>query len=285
MTDRTLLAALSKFRGHAELPVSQFTKAQQFVLDRFAGQTRALLRKAQGRGGVYQVLQQEILAAHLNALSPGGSADLGGLPARARHIANARNSKSAAHRHDKYNLLFKACSAQVSWKETQAATLLPLSDHTRDFGVAALSITPSDHWQTDQDLWLVENQALFDRTDWLPTATKGSIAYYGGQLNGVLLAWMATRERAPRVILFPDYDGVGFANYTRLHQLLGERCTFWLMPDWREKLAVYGNRQLWQDTRAELERVQPQLPSSLNELLEQMAIQGLALEQESVWLD
>ncbi len=285
MNDRTLRAALGKLQGQSELPVSQFTPAQQAVLDRFARQTGALHRRTQGRGGVYQVLQAAILAAHLNALSPGTSADDASLPARARHIASARSSKAAAHRHDKHYLLLKAHGGQVNWQDTQRGIHLPLSEHTRDFGVAALSIASSDGWASEQDLWLVENQALFDRTDWLPPSTQASLAYYGGQLNGILLDWLAAHERFTRVILFPDYDGIGFANYARLHSRIGGRCEFWLMPGWQDKLARFGSRQLWQDTRAEFERVRSQLPPALGELTEQMAAQGLALEQEAVWLD
>ena len=53
-------------------------------------------------------------------------------------------------------------------------------------------------------LWLVENQALFDRTDWLPEGTQATLLYYGGQLDGRLLSWLGHRPRFPsQVILLP----------------------------------------------------------------------------------
>lgn len=32
-------------------------------------------------------------------------------------------------------------------------------------------------WSTDGDLWLVENQALFDRLDWMPDCDAATLAY------------------------------------------------------------------------------------------------------------
>jgi len=130
----------------------------------------------------------------------------------------------------------------------------------------------------------VENQALFDRTDWLPVGTQATLLYYGGQLDGRLLAWLGQRPRASRVVLFPDYDGVGLANFARLFAQLGDTCECWLMPDWQSKLARYGSQRLWQDTLREFTSAVPQLPDYLGPLTEQMRQSGRALEQEAVWL-
>ena len=130
----------------------------------------------------------------------------------------------------------------------------------------------------------MENQALFDRTDWLPANTVATLLYYGGQLDGRLLAWLAGRPRARRIVHFADYDGVGLANFARLHALLGDACECWLMPDWSDKLARYGSNRLWRDTLREFTAAAARLPDYLLPLTRQMQQSGLALEQEAVWL-
>jgi hypothetical protein len=131
---------------------------------------------------------------------------------------------------------------------------------------------------------MVENQALFDRTDWLPEGTHATLLYYGGQLDGRLLSWLGQRPRAARVILFPDYDGVGLSNFARLYEVLGDACECWLMPQWERKLERYGSNSLWQDTLRHFTSAVNLLPASMRDLAEQMQRLGLALEQEAVWL-
>ena len=62
-----------------------------------------------------------------------------------------------------------------------------------DFGAASLPFSQMTPGTPEQALWLVENQALFDRTDWLPEGTQASLLYYGGQLDGRLLSWLGHR--------------------------------------------------------------------------------------------
>jgi hypothetical protein len=180
--------------------------------------------------------------------------------------------------------LLKAVGDEVLWRQGEHGRELPLSQLTRDFGATSLRMEIEDAWQTGQPLWLVENQALFDRTDWLPGGTQVTLLYYGGQLDGRLLAWLARHPRANRVVLFPDYDGVGLANFARLYALLGDACECWLMPDWHIKLARYGSQRLWQDTFRDFTNAVSQLPDYLGALTEEMRQSGLALEQEAVWL-
>lgn len=285
MHDKVLLAALLKLHDKHELPASQFSASQRSILDRFARQTGAVSCQRQGRGETYRVVNPVLFDTHLTALSPGlRDAGEGHVPLRAQHIANARDSKAKSHRHEHYYLLLKAVGEGVLWREASRGIDLLLDQVTRDFGAAALAIDASDAWLTMTDLWLVENQALFDRTDWLPAGTTGTVAYYSGQLNGRLLNWLASRPRASQVIHFPDYDGVGMANFTRLHAVLGDACRFWLMPDWSDKLDRYGSSQLWRDTLHHFTGASPQLPSYVIPLTERMRQSGRALEQEAVWL-
>jgi hypothetical protein len=285
MDDKVLLAALLKLHARTPLPASQLTAAQRRELDRFARQTGAVSCQRQGRGDCYLVANPALFSTHLNSLSPGltMAAD-NPIPQRAQHIADTRNSKAGAHRHPHYYLLLKAVGEDVLWREAKRGIELPLGLATRHFGAATLAIDANDAWSGNNDLWLVENQALFDQTDWLPINTSATIAYYGGQLNGILLNWLASRRRAGRVIHFPDYDGVGLANFSRLQALLGDACLFWLMPDWEQKLDRYGSTQLWRDTLRDFNHARPLLPDYLAPLAAQMGQSGRALEQEAVWL-
>ena len=283
--DRTLRAALLKLHGQQSLPASQFTAAQRSALDRFARQTGAVTCQRQGRGDVYRVSDPQLFDIHLSALSPQVEMPAtDDLPLRAQHIAHARGSKARNHQHDCYYPLLKAVGEKVLWRQGEHGRELPLSQLTHNFGAASLCIETGDTWQSGQPLWLVENQALFDRTDWLPDGTQATLLYYGGQLDGRLLAWLGLRPRASRVVLFPDYDGVGLTNFARLYAQLGDTCEYWLMPDWQSKLARYGSQRLWQDTFREFTSAVPQLPDYLCPLTEQMRQSGLALEQEAVWL-
>jgi hypothetical protein len=285
MDDKVLLAALAKLQAEPELPASQFTAAQRSVLDRFARQTGAVRSQRQGRGENYRIVDPALFATHFSALSPDVEAGAAlQIPLRARHIARARDSKAGVHQHEHYYLLIKAVGDSVVWRENHRGIELPLSRATIGFGAATLMVDANDAWATEQDLWLVENQALFDRTDWLPGNTQATIAYYGGQLNGILLDWLGSRARAGHVMHFPDYDGTGLANFSRLHAVLGDACRFWLMPDWSEKLDRYGSTQLWRDTLRDFTSASQRLPEYLTPLTRQMLHTGRALEQEAVWL-
>ncbi len=265
--DRTLRAALLKLHGQQTLPASHFTAAQRSALDRFARQTGAVICQRQGRGDVYRVSDPRLFDIHLSALSPQvGMLATDDLPLRAQHIAHARDSKARNHQHECYYPLLKAVGEKVLWRQGEHGSELPLSQLTHHFGAASLRIETGDTWQSGQSLWLVENQALFDRTDWLPVGTQATLLYYGGQLDGRLLAWL------------------GLANFARLFAQLGDTCECWLMPDWQSKLADYGSPRLWQDTLREFTSAVPQLPDYLGPLTEQMRQSGRALEQEAVWL-
>ena len=283
--DRTLRTALLKLHGQQALPASYFTAAQRSALDRFARQTGAVICLRQGRGDVYRVGDPQLFDIHLGALSPQVEIPpTDDLPQRAQHIAHARDSKARHHQHEYYYPLLKAVGEKVLWRQGEHGSELPLSQLTHHFGATSLRIETGDTWQSGQPLWLVENQALFDRTDWLPVGTQATLLYYGGQLDGRLLAWLGQRPRASRVVLFPDYDGVGLANFARLFAQLGDTCEYWLMSDWQSKLALYGSQRLWQDTLREFTSAVPQLPDYLGPLTEQMRQSGRALEQEAVWL-
>lgn len=284
MDERALRAALLKLRLADSVPASQFSQSQRLALDRFARQTGAVLCQRKGRGDIYLITDQALFATHLAAISPGHDLDTSNTPVRAQHIAYARDSKAGMHQHEFHYLVLKAVGDSIFWQEAKTQTILPLSQHTDTFGAAALRIHPDDGWASGHPLWLIENQALLDRTDWLPNASPATLVYYSGQFSNTLIDWLAHRQRGSQILHFPDYDGVGLSNFARLYARLGEACTFWLMPDWQYRVSHYGSNHLWRKTRAHFENAANLLPEYLKPLMRHMQENALALEQEAIWL-
>ncbi|RMF15389.1 MAG: hypothetical protein D6758_09810 [Gammaproteobacteria bacterium] len=290
MSSRSLYAALERLTRaeNGRLAASSLTKAQQRALDELARTTGAVSFIRQGRGCVYEVRDPEVLDIWWRRLCPSDPGDLpADMPDRAANVAIRRDSKGGQHKHEHAYLLLKASGAPVSWSDDRA--ILGLTQATRDFGVAALAIHPEDAWISDQPLWLIENQALFDRTDWLEHNGPVTLCYYGGQLSGRLLAWLAHRPRAPEIVLFADYDGIGLMNYCRLLAQGGDGARFYLMADWQAKLGRFGNPDLWQRTREDFARAAALLPEGdayapVRALMVAMQRLGKALEQEAIWL-
>jgi hypothetical protein len=287
---RALIAALEKLVANgADVPASSLTAAQRATLNEFARSTRAVRTKPQGKGSVYQIVNLPLLQEHLKSLRPHCAEDLlDSLPKRAANIAQTRNSKGKGHRHDHYYLLIKPIGSHVTWHH-EDGRMLDLSAVSATAGAGALAIQADDAWYTEQPLWLVENQALFDRLDWLPQEAKGTIIYYGGQLHGQLLNWLAAHRRTPHLIFFPDYDGVGLLNYAKLLETACCPCTFWLIPDWKTLLQKYGNHFVWQNTLSDFQAALPRLQAAkitneVQELCVSLSTSGLALEHEAIWL-
>lgn len=271
------------------LPASQLTMAQRRALEEFACRTQAVRSAASGRGSLYQIVALAQVQAHLSQLRPGHSQlQVGDIPQRALNVSRNRTSKSGAARHAIQYLLLKAINSGQYWHDGKGAEL-DVAQLTQIGGVAALAVKSGDEWCTTAPLWLIENQALFDDTSWLPSGASGTLCYYSGQLSSLLLGWLAERSRASQVILFPDYDGIGLQNFARLYELLGDACSFWLMSDWQARLRLYGNQQIWQDSLANYQdavrRLRAQgMSNELAELCSALQNMGLALEQESVFL-
>jgi hypothetical protein len=305
---RALAAALARLLEGAGNPsqaqacqASAFTALQRRALEDLARSTGALRLKPEGRGSVYEVVNVEVLTTHLRALRPHQASEIDpALPRRAANIAQSRSSKGRSHGHALHYLLVKSISDGVIWRckspasekqetEQHQGRAFDLSQATETAGAGVLAITEDDDWRSDEPLWLVENQALFDRLDWLPPGAQGTVAYYAGQLPGRLLKWLACRSRAPEVIVFPDYDGVGLLNYARLLEVCASPTRFWLMPDWSKLLATYGSQPVWLSTQQEFEAAVARLeaaqaPPEVMAMCAALRAHGLALEHESVWL-
>lgn len=290
--NRSLQAALDKLRKMQSgvLPASALSSAQRHSLEQFARTTGSVQMRPNGRGVVFAITQPEVVDKHWRELSPVDLMELDdALPNRARNIATARSSKSREHQHEIHYLLLKAGKGAVTWCD-DAGHQLDLRQSTDQLGAAAFAIHENNSWSTGGSLWLVENQAVFDRLDWLPDAPNTSVAYYSGHLRNSLLEWLAAKPRASKIWFFPDYDGVGLINYARVKDCLGEMVQFWLMPEWETHLTHFGNAKLWQDTFREFQSAQARLAQlqpepDLIKLIQSMQTHGLALEQESIWLE
>ncbi len=289
---RVLQSALQRMlqAETSQLSLSQLTLVQRKALTDFGTLTGAVLQQQQGRGSVFRVLNRAVIEQHLSDM--GASTDPeAGLPQRAINMARQRSTKAGQHRHELTYLLAKGVNG-ASWAH-QDGVVLDLDQYTRQYGAGVITLSEdrNNNWVTEGTFWLVENQALFDRLDWLPDQQPATIVWYRGQLQNSIINWLATRPRAASVIIFPDYDGVGLQNYLRLKQALKQQLRLWLMPGWQQKLQAFGSNQLWQNSNAEFTAAALEITKQQGfdepevlELLQTMQTRGLALEQEAVWL-
>ena len=287
-----LSGALSRLLDSDQLlTASTFTLTQRKELEQFAQSTRQIEVIKQGRSTVYRIINRQSVFNYLRQLHPLDNDSLpANLPVRSRNIGTERHSKIGKTSHDCCYLLMKAWDSEVVWDNGNST--MQVSELTENFGAAVLQISLGQTWQTNRPLLLVENQALFDRCDWLPENFNGSLAYYAGQLSELFLQWLAEQKRTDVVILFPDYDGVGLSNFVRLNNALhpDSLLDFYWLPDWENKLVTFGSSKIWQETRILFENAIQKL-ESMNALSDDFIKlgnlsqhYGKALEQEAIWL-
>ncbi|EIV8468400.1 hypothetical protein JKP30_01040 [Vibrio vulnificus] len=287
-----LIAALKRLmNAHPEsIAASTMTTAQKRQLDEFCRKTHSVRMTPSGRGVAYRIEDLAVVTVTLQQLSPHQDLPLP-IPPRAANIASTRSSKQGRITHDVTHVFIKT-RGQPNWSDRYRPTE-QLQRASEEFGVTALEIGGDKNHSlySKHPIWLVENQELFDRLDWLPTSEPTSVIWYRGQLHNKLIDWLAAPQRSPLIYLFADYDGVGLNNYRRLKERLGERATFWLMANWRTLLTRYGQNKLWIDTAREFESFERnagqwlEQENELKALVQAMKRQGLALEQEVVWLN
>lgn len=287
-----LIAALKRLmNAHpSAIAASAMTAAQRRQLDEFCRKTHSIRMMPSGRGVAYNIEDMAVVTVTLQQLSPDQDLPLT-IPPRAANIASTRSSKQGRRAHD-VTYVFIKTQAQPNWYDEDRSTE-QLQRASEEFGVAALEIGGANNHSlySEHSIWLVENQEVFDRLDWLPTSEPTSVIWYRGQLHNKLITWLAAPQRSPLIYLFADYDGVGLNNYRRLKEQIGERAIFWLMPNWRNLLTRYGQNKLWIDTAREFESFERNVGQWLNQeyefkaLIQAMKSQGLALEQEVVLLN
>jgi hypothetical protein len=290
MSQLILITALQQLLTENTVISSRFNKKQQQYLDDLVNAGLIKLSR-QGRGFIYQVINSSGLQSHLKYLQPLAESELSpDLPQRSRNIGLYKNSKQKNSEHEVYYLLLKAVGDDIYWFNNEYR--INISEQTHSQGVSSVMIQAGDNWQSQHPLFLVENQALFNRLDWLPKDFIGSIIYYGGNINNQLLAWLVNKQRATELILFSDYDGVGFSNFFRLYQAVENQqsCQFYLMPNWQDKLALFGNREIWQDNHLlffnsikRLNKINA-MTDEMFDLVVAMQELGKGLEQEAICL-
>ncbi|ABV86593.1 Wadjet anti-phage system protein JetD domain-containing protein [Shewanella pealeana] len=289
---QALAKALMRLRdAHPEsVAASTMTQPQRKQLEEFGRKTQSIRVTPKGRGVTYSIQEVEVVQVTLNQLVPDRNLSFP-VPQRAANIASSRSSKKGLTVHNVTYVLAKTV-ADPQWKVGELPTK-HLQAATELFGVFALEVggAINGNLHSIHPIWLVENQALFDLLDWLPSNEPTTIIWYRGQLHNKLIDWLSMPERAPIVYFFADYDGVGLNNFRRLKEKLEGRAEFWFMPNWRELLTRYGQNQLWGDTARDFESFERNSEgwleslTELNELVQSMKKQGLALEQEVVWLN
>lgn len=268
---------------------STLTSSQKKQLEEFSRKTQSVQVTPKGRGVVYGILYMDVVKVTLEQLAPNQNVSPLA-PQRAVNIASTRSSKKGRAGHDVTYVLAKSV-ANPQWESSRGP-----ADHlnvaTEKFGVFSLEVGGERNMDlaTHHSIWLVENQALFDRLDWLPNNEPTTVIWYRGQLHNKLIDWLSVPERAPMVYFFADYDGVGLNNFRRLKESLNERAEFWFMPNWQHLLSKFGQNELWQSTSSDFESFVEQSSTWLTELPELLELvlvmqkSGLALEQEAVWL-
>jgi hypothetical protein len=158
---------------------SDFSANQRKSLEAFARSTRQIEIIKQGRSTLYRVLNRSGLASYLQQMHPLVDDDLSpDLPVRSRNIAVNRSSKKGKSSHECSYLLLKAWDHDVVW--SNGIETLQVAKLTQQFGVAALQISLNQTWSCNRQLLFVENQALFDRCDWIEKDFDGCLIYYSG---------------------------------------------------------------------------------------------------------
>lgn len=293
MSKKALADALAKLKakidsGKQAVPSSAFTAAQRKQLEGTPLQNGAIRLVKQGRGTKYEVLNLPIFSQLCAEYCDSELTEQQfGLNSRTQNILKSSNSKVGVSTLDKHYLVLKSASAQCIWRNTSSSAVVDVAELCTQLGSASVCITKDDYWQFDGELWFVENQAVFDDLSWLPSsATNLCIVYYAGNLSDKVVKWLAARPRATRVVLFPDYDGVGLENFCRLYDALPNKPDLFIMPGSEELVANYGNAEVWQNSLAKVEarRDHPALcaTSAVASLVQTLFHRGKALEQEVI---
>ncbi len=287
--NRSLREALIKLEGSGgECLGSRFTPSQKRVLDEFILRTACVTKVRRGNGTVYRVSNSPVFKQNLQELRPEPRLNDQAVPARAQNLALTRSTKGRKSSHTASYRLLKATVPGITWHCDRDS--FDLWQLTSIAGALAIDISQMEvSLTTDSPLWLVENQGLLDDTSWVPEGLHGSVLYYQGQVSDRLVEWLCGRKRSPRILFFPDYDGVGLENYARLRSALGGDIELWLMPDWKRKLERYGVSEVWRNNLKYVANAERKLdfyqePEEVLEMLKALKLSGKALEQEAVFL-
>jgi len=282
---------LGKLLAAGSIPRSEVPKGIRKDLEEWGERTGCLRLVREGRGAALRVVSPEILQ---NALSRLGSDEDHSLsPLRAQNLARYRDTKVGSSGHLCVYYLLKGVGDGVQVATGRGKGMVSLSDITQALGCATLALSGRETpgWVCSEEILLVENQAVFDDLSWLQEGWRGVVLYYQGELSSKLISWLA-RSQFQRVTLFPDYDGVGLRNFTRLRESI-PGCMWHWHPGWEQALETFGNATLW--GKGEQQKIVDELwgiweaegwqDPRHRVLIANMRRVGVMLEQEWVFLD
>lgn len=229
-----------------------------------------------GRGGVYTVENREAILTLLKNTGYHGSTQA--LTPKAKAVAFHKDAHKGK---DDTLLLMLSATQEVVW--TNNGVAVNLFKIVQDCGIASLLIKPSDNWQTDNPIALVENIDLLVYADqyFKKIEFDGSVLYYGGWISKRTIAWLKTLKNTP-VTIFPDYDPVGLNNYLILKKALPD-LEIYIPENLQDLLIRYGDPKRLESLtdRKRLEQTRDEKASFLYSLLLK---HGAGLHQEGLML-
>jgi len=280
---------LERLLSAGELPASEVPRGIRSEIENWGERTGCLSRRRQGRGVVLVVTKSVILD---NALRQLGSGDKHPeAPMRARNLEQYRDTKIGNSQHDTRYYLLKGIGEGVRAVKKGGGEVLDLSAWTAVMGCVGFALgESSEAWTSAEPILLVENQSVFDDTQWLPKGWRGLLLYYQGELSRQLVEWLG-RCHFGSLTLFPDYDGVGLQNFARLKAEAPHAQWHW-QEGWEQALERCGNSTLWGrgEQRKSVDVLWARWASEgwpdpkFRELMERMRQKGMMLEQEWVHL-
>lgn len=292
---------LERLDKEGELTYSTIPKSIRAQIVNWGERSGCLQMQIRGRGRVLAVISTVILNNELQKLRPidtrapmfPDSDTNKQAENRLNNLARYRSTKTGGTRHQTQYFLFKTIGTNQNENQTEFQNRLQST--TIQFGCAALPLnSETKPWTTRSNLLLVENQALFDNTLWLPDTWNGILFYYAGNLSDRLITWL-NQCQFKSINLFPDFDGIGLKNYERLIRIIPAAKWYWPQnnnKDWKTALKQFGNQDLWakEDQRQYADTLMQQWDKEgwpdkqLKELITQMRKHGCMLEQEWVLL-
>lgn len=276
---------LKKLLDQREISSSSIPKTVREKLELWGIQTGAIRVIRKGRGSVYKVENSTVIE---NNIGTDSENKLEPKSLRADNLSKYRDTKTGESRHHTTYYLAKAIGSSVTWKSIEGT--VNLTEITKQLGCFSIPVGENEKAgiKSDYPLLLVENQALFDYVSWIDPNWRGILLYYAGNISDRLLSWLVNTKFS-KITIFPDYDGIGLNNYSRLKDEIPTSNWYWV-EGWNTALTRYGSDLLWQkeEQRKQVDTLSKRWNSEsypdiqLKELINQMRIEGKMLEQEWV---
>lgn len=241
-----------------------------------------LQQERSGAGLRVVVREPAALRAFVEKTYPSGLRGAGdGLPARARAVAQLRDSKKGQGRCPVTVLLrgFGGCRLAIG------STTLVVADWTAQAGVAAVALDRIGNFGFSGTLALVENLELFWHIEQISPTVELAL-YAQGRLTQRILKWLASPAmQSARVIHFGDYDPVGLDEYLRLKRACPERSSLYRPDNLEDLFRKYGKPRLLTDNTVIMNRLRKVDDPEISEIVELIDHFGAGLEQEALLIE